>query len=80
MSKIVRQAHYKMVLETLFGSRARLRLLKFLFRNYPNGYTVSEITKHLQEDRNIVKKEVENFIQIGLLVRGSKAGKKIIEQ
>ncbi|HXK35818.1 MAG TPA: hypothetical protein VJZ52_02135 [Candidatus Paceibacterota bacterium] len=67
----------KMILETIFGSRARVRLLKFLFRNYPNAFSVKEITRHLQEDPTAVKREVADFIQIGLLIKGNKQNEKI---
>jgi predicted transcriptional regulator len=59
----------KRVLETLFSSRARVRLLKFLFRNYPKPYTLKDIAKHLQEDRGLVKKEIAHLSQVGLLVK-----------
>lgn len=59
----------KKALETLFNSRARVRLLRFLFRNYPNAFTLKEITKRLQEEPLVVKKEVNQLLQIGLLVK-----------
>ncbi len=59
----------KRVLETLFNSRARVRLLKFLFRNYPKPFTLAEIAKHLQEEKGLVKKEIGRLAQIGLLIR-----------
>lgn len=59
----------KRVLETLFNSRARVRLLKFLFRNYPKPFTLNEITKHLQEKKGLVKKEIGRLWQIGLLTK-----------
>lgn len=68
----------KQVLETLFHSRARVRLLKFLFRNYPRPFMLSEITKHLQEKRGLVKKEIDRLLQIGLLkkIGGNRNGGK----
>ena len=59
----------KGILETLFESRARVRLLKFLFRNYPRPHTLKEITKHLQENPFLVKKEIAKLSQIGLLTK-----------
>lgn len=59
----------KRVLETLFNSRARIRLLKFLFRNYPKPFTLNDIAKHLQEEKGLVKKEISRLSQIGLLVK-----------
>lgn len=68
----------KRALETLFDSRARIRLLKFLFRHYPQPFTLKEITRHLQEDKTLVKKEISRLAQIGLLVtvRGVKLHEK----
>lgn len=68
----------KRALETLFNSRARVRLLKFLFRNYPKPFTLKEIARHLQEDKGLVKKEISHLMQIRLLitVRGTKNNEK----
>ena len=57
----------KRILENLFDSRARVRLLRFLFRNSDQSFTVKELVDRLQEDRQTVKKEVERFNEIGLL-------------
>lgn len=59
----------KRILENLFDSRARVRLLRFLFRNSAESFTVKELTDRLQEDRPTVKKEVERFSQIKLLTK-----------
>lgn len=66
----------KKVLETLFNSRARVRLLRFLFRNYPQAFTAKELARHLQEDGNTIKKEIAKLRQINLLVKGDDAEKK----
>ncbi len=65
----------KRVLETLFNSRARVRLLRFLFRNYPQAFTVREIAKHLQEDTGVIKKEISKLQQITLLVKATAKNK-----
>ena len=62
----------KRILETLFESRARVRLLRFLFRNYPQSFTIKEMVVRLQEDRPTVKKEIARFMQIGLLIESRK--------
>ena len=59
----------KRVLETLFNSRARVRLLRFLFRNYPQSFTAKELTHRLQEDAGVVKREIAKLQQISLLVK-----------
>ncbi|TSC73921.1 MAG: hypothetical protein G01um101444_431 [Parcubacteria group bacterium Gr01-1014_44] len=62
----------KRILETLFNSRARVRLLRFLYRNHPRSFSVKELAERLQEDRPTIKKEIDRFTQIGLLVKSKK--------
>lgn len=61
----------KKTLEILFNSRARVRLLRFLFRNYPQAFTAKELAKHLQEDRGVIKKEIAKLQQIALLIKSN---------
>ena len=61
----------KRILETLFNSRARVRLLRFLFRNYPQSFSLKELVGKLQEDNKTLKKEVVKFTEIGLLKNGA---------
>lgn len=63
----------KRILETLFNSRARVRLLRFFFRNYLQSFTLKELVNRLQEDQKTLKKEIEKFFQIGLLKRDKKS-------
>lgn len=62
----------KRILETLFNSRARVRLLRFLFRNHPQSFTVKELAGRLQEEYQTIKKEVARLEQISLLVKSKK--------
>lgn len=48
-------------LDKLFGSRIRVKLLRFLFRNYPGNFSVAELSKKIQEPSNDVEKEL-NFL------------------
>jgi len=66
----------KRVLETLFNSRARVRLLRFLFRNYPQSFTAKELTHRLQEDAGVMKREISKLQQISLLTKSVNAQKK----
>lgn len=66
----------KKVLENLFNSRARVRLLRFFFRNYPRTFSLKEIIKHLQEDPTTVKKEISRLMGIGLLLKNGGKVKK----
>lgn len=58
---------HKSVLDVLFDSKARVKILKFLFRNPGPGFTAEEISVRIQESRHLVSKEIKNFLEIGLL-------------
>jgi len=66
----------KKILETLFNSRARVRLLRFLFRNFPQSFTLKELAGRLQEDNKTLKKEIEQFAEIKLVNRGKDKNNK----
>jgi predicted transcriptional regulator len=55
------------VLDNLFGSRVRVRILKFLFRNYPVHISIQELSKRIQESQDEVKKEIRDLEKIGLI-------------
>ena len=57
----------KDTLDNLFGSRLRVKILKFLFRNYPNDFNVSELSRRIQEPRKKVQKEISVLINADLV-------------
>ena len=57
----------KDILDTLFGSKIRVKVLKFLFRNYPNDFSVPELSKRIQESPAATKKETRLLNQIKLI-------------
>ena len=57
----------KNTLDKLFGSDLRVKLLRFLFRNYPGNFSVTELSKRIQESLEETKKELELLRNIGLL-------------
>jgi len=57
----------KRVLDILFDSKAKVKILKYIFRNSEENFSVSDIARHTQENRNLVKREVAKFIEMGLL-------------
>lgn len=57
----------KYILETLFESRPRLKILKFLFRNANSSFSVKELAAHVQEKPLTVKKEIAKLREIGLV-------------
>ncbi|MDP2648090.1 MAG: archaellum operon transcriptional activator EarA family protein [Candidatus Yanofskybacteria bacterium] len=59
----------KPILDNLFGSKTRVKILKFLFRNYPDTFTLYQLSNHTQEAPHLIKKEVEMMEDIGLVKR-----------
>ncbi len=55
------------ILDILFGSKIRVRVLKFLFRNYPNDFSVAELSKRIQEPYAAIKKEIDLLAEIRLI-------------
>ena len=49
----------KPILDNLFGSKVRVKLLKFMFRNYPADFGVRELAQRIQESYPATKKEVQ---------------------
>lgn len=59
----------KNTLDNLFGSKVRVKLLKFLFRNYPGEFSVYELSRRIQEPLAETKKELEIFEEMGLVIK-----------
>ena len=57
----------KDILEILLGSRIRVKVLKFLFRNYANDFSIQELSKRIQEPPTATRKEVQILNQIKLV-------------
>jgi len=57
----------KQVLEGLFDSKVRVRVLRFLFRNFPGFFTVVAIARHSQSSTREVKRELARLGEIGLV-------------
>jgi predicted transcriptional regulator len=64
MSKVKSQ---HMVLEGLFNSKIRVKVLKFLFRNYPANIGVYDLAKRVQEPIGLIKHELRDLEEIGLI-------------
>lgn len=61
------------ILENLFGSKERARLLRFFLQNPDQEYTYLEITRRNMLKGNI-KREIENLKKIKFILRHSKRG------
>lgn len=57
----------KNTLDLLFESRAKIKILKFLFRNTGTSFTAKELAIRVQEPVIVVNKEIKRFLEIGLL-------------
>ena len=57
----------KSALELLFDSRARVKILKFLFRNTGMSFGVRDLSGRIQERPTTVRKEVRRLMEMGLL-------------
>ena len=57
----------KLALDNLFGSKTRVKVLKFLFRNYPNPFTLNELSQRTQESFELIKREIDILESIGLI-------------
>jgi len=63
----------KDTLDNLLGSRVRVKVLKFLFRNYPVDLTAGELSEKIQESYPATKQEIEALTNICLAKRTKKA-------
>lgn len=55
------------IFEELFGSKARVKILKFFFRNESGFFDLPTIANRIQEKRGLVKKEIEKLQKIGFI-------------
>jgi len=62
-----KNANNQLVLDSLFNSRIRVKVLKFLFRNYPVDFGVRELAGRIQEPLDVIKKEVGSLQRVGLV-------------
>jgi predicted transcriptional regulator with HTH domain len=67
MSKNNSSLTQNQILETLFGSRIRIKILKFLFRNYPINFSIKELSRRVQEPIEEVNKELKSLDKVGLI-------------
>lgn len=65
----------KPILDNLFGSRVRVKLLKLLYRQHPTTFSLSELALRVQEPSFIARRELAVLLDIGLVqqARSSKA-------
>lgn len=64
------------MLEQLFGSRTRVKLLRLFLSQPQEEYYVRELTRRMNEQINSIRRELSNLEDMGLLVAEEREGKK----
>jgi len=57
----------KQTLDILLGSNLRVKILKYIFRNAPASFNITELSDHVQEKPEAVKKEIKTLETINLI-------------
>src|ERR1700730_18601016 len=55
------------MVEQLFGSKTRVKLLQLFYSNPNRSYFVREITRKIDEQINSVRRELSNLLSIGII-------------
>ena len=55
------------MIEQLFGSKTRVKLLQLFYSNPNRSYYVREITRKIDEQINSVRRELSNLLSIGII-------------
>ncbi len=61
------------ILENLFNSKAKVKLLRLFLNNADKKYTLSEIAGKAKIKSNIARKEINNLFKIKFLIRSKKS-------
>ena len=64
------------MLEQLFGSRTRVKLLRLFLVNPDTAYYVRELTRKIDEQLNSVRRELANLLLLGMVTSDTRADKK----
>lgn len=67
------------MLDQLFGSRTRLKLLRLFLSNPDSAYYVREITRKIDEQLNSVRRELSNLLLFGLITSDNREDKKFYQ-
>src|SRR5665213_544585 len=55
------------MIEQLFGSKTRVKLLQLFYSNPNRSFFVREITRKIDEQINSVRRELSNLLSIGII-------------
>jgi len=67
------------MIEQLFGSKTRVKLLQLFYSNPNRAFYVREITRKIDEQINSVRRELSNLLNIGIIVSDSNNNKLYYE-
>lgn len=59
------------MIDSLFGSKTRVKLLGLFMNNPERSFYVREITRNINEQINSVRRELANLVEIGVVTRDS---------
>jgi hypothetical protein len=60
------------LIEDLFGSKTRVKLLYLFLNNPSRSFYVREITRIIDEQINSVRRELQNMLEVGVILSDSK--------
>lgn len=55
------------MIEQLFGSKTRVKLLQLFYSNPNRSFYVREITRKIDEQINSVRRELSNLLSVGII-------------
>jgi predicted transcriptional regulator len=67
------------MIEQLFGSKTRVKLLRLFFSNPNRSFYVREITRKVDEQINSVRRELANLLSLGIITSDSSNNKLYYE-
>src|SRR4249920_531671 len=67
------------MIEQLFGSKTRVKLLQLFFSNPNRSFYVREITRKIDEQINSVRRELSNLLSIGIITSDTNNNKLYYE-
>src|SRR5579862_2051775 len=67
------------MVEQLFGSKTRVKLLRLFFSNPNRSFYVREITRKIDEQINSVRRELSNLLSIGIITSDTNNNKLYYE-
>jgi len=67
------------MIEQLFGSKTRVKLLQLFYSNPNRSFYVREITRKIDEQINSVRRELANLLSVGIIVSDTSNNKVYYE-